>query len=367
MSKTVPSKKELLGMTLSELTAALTEGGFEGYRAKQVRHWALERMAESFDDMKNIPKALREWLAQNFTLTPLTVERQTTAKDGTIKFLFQLERGGSIESVLMATQPHWSLCVSSQVGCVLDCGFCATATMGFKRNLSAAEIIAQVLYARRVLQREKGELLTHLVFMGMGEPLVNFTNLARALEILTAEDGLNMSQRRITVSTAGYIPGMRQLAASQLNVSLAVSLNAPTQTQREKIMPAVARKFPLKELMDVCRQYPLQNRRRITFEYVMLDGVNTTDEHAHGVARILRGLKSKINLIPFNEHPALPYKRPSLETINRFGAILRDHNYTVTVRWSKGADISAACGQLAAQPQAASASAAAGSAASTAD
>lgn len=347
MTTTTEHKKELLGMTLPELTAALSEAGFEGYRAKQVRHWALERMAESFDDMKNVPKALREWLADHYTLSPVSVERETRAKDGTVKFLFELSRGGAIESVLMPTKPHWSLCVSSQVGCVLDCAFCATATMGFKRNLTAAEIVTQVLYARRLLQREKGELLTHLVFMGMGEPLVNFRNLERAIEILTAEDGLNMSGRRITVSTAGYVPGIRQLAASSLNVSLAVSLNAPTQAMRERIMPGVARKFDLKELMEVCRQYPLQNRRRITFEYVLLDGVNTSDECAHGVARVLRGLKSKINLIPFNEHPALSYRRPSLETINRFGAILRDHNYTVTVRWSKGEDIRAACGQLA--------------------
>ncbi|GAB4322356.1 MAG: 23S rRNA (adenine(2503)-C(2))-methyltransferase RlmN [Candidatus Sumerlaeia bacterium] len=347
-SERADQHRSILELTAEELTEEVVAAGFEPWRVKQIRHWLYERAAESFAEMHNVPRALRARLEERFVISPLSLVRTSGAPDGTQKFLFSLGDGSLIESVLMPGEPHWSVCVSSQVGCALDCRFCATATMGFRRNLTAAEILAQALFARRVLQREGGGLLTHLVFMGMGEPLVNFRNLQRALVELTAGDGLDMSPRRITVSTAGYVPGIRRLAESPLDVSLAVSLNAPSQALRQRIMPAVARKYPLSELIAACRAYPLPRRRRITFEYVLLDGVNTGEQHAVGLARLLRGIRCKVNLIPFNEHPALSYRRPALETINRFGAILRDHNFTVTVRWSRGADIRAACGQLAA-------------------
>jgi 23S rRNA (adenine2503-C2)-methyltransferase len=340
--------KEILAISPDELEAEFKAAGFEAYRARQARLWALPRAAVAFDAMHNLPLALRAWLEKHYTLSPLAVESETTSPDGTRKFLFRLADGAAIESVLMPGERHWSLCVSSQVGCALDCRFCATAAMGFRRNLSAAEIIAQVLFARRTLgERDGDQLLTNIVFMGMGEPLINFKNIERALAIILAADGLDMSHRRITVSTAGYIPGIRRLAQSALNVSLAVSLNAPSQSLRVEIMPAVARKYPLDELIAACRDYPLPNRRRITFEYVLLGGVNMSDDDARATARLLRGIRCKVNLIPFNEMPGLPYSRPSEDAISRFGEIMRDANLTVTVRRSKGADIRAACGQLA--------------------
>ncbi len=334
---------KVFGMdALKERLASL---GLRAYRAGQIRQWIYRHHARSFDEMSNIAKAERERLAGIFTIPALHLVRSEQSSDGTRKFLFRLEDGHTVESVLIPDEDRLTLCISSQVGCQQACRFCLTGQGGFVRDLRAWEIADQVLEAGEIMRAEGGRAITNIVLMGMGEPLANFDAVDGALRIMTADAGLGISPRRITLSTDGIVPGIDRLGASGLKVNLAVSLNASTDEVRDRIMP-VNRRYPLSALLAACRRFPLDNRRRITFEYVLLGGVNDSTEDAERVARLLRGIRCKINLIPFNPFAGSPFRRPDDATVRRFQRVLLDRQYTAPVRESRGRDISAACGQL---------------------
>jgi 23S rRNA (adenine2503-C2)-methyltransferase len=295
--------------------------------------------------MTNLSKELRVLLADHFTIDRLKTEHITTSKDGTHKYLFELKDGKRIESVLIPERDHYTLCLSSQVGCAQGCDFCLTAKLGIQRNLSMAEMVSQVRDIKNDLKDPKS--LTNLVFMGMGEPLANYRNLVAAIRIITDGGfGFAFAGRRVTVSTAGLAARLADLGRDT-RANLAVSLNAADNDTRSRLMP-INRKYPIEKLLDACRHFPLRGGRRITFEYVLLKNVNDAADDAHRLAKLLRPIKSKINLIPFNSHPGCPYQRSTEDTILRFQKILIDKSYTVMIRRSKGQDISAACGQLAA-------------------
>lgn len=293
--------------------------------------------------MSDLPQALRGALAQQFTFPTLTPSVVAESGDGTRKLLFQLDDRAAIESVLIPDPPRLTLCISSQAGCGMGCAFCATARLGLLRNLSATEIVAQVLAAQAVLRAD--ERISNIVFMGMGEPLANYDAVVQAVELLTADWGVGLSARRITVSTVGLVPAMQRLVGDT-GVQLAVSLSGTTDAQRERLMP-VNRRYPLATLMAMCRSLPIPQRRRITFEYVMLAGVNDSLEDADRLVRLLHGIRSKVNLIPFNPFPGAGFACSPREVILRFQARLLAHNVHATIRESRGRDIQAACGQLA--------------------
>ncbi len=293
--------------------------------------------------MSDLPHDLRAALAAHFSFPRLVPSIVSTSADSTRKLLFQLDRGAAIESVLIPDPPRLTLCISSQVGCGMGCAFCATARLGLVRNLSPTEIAGQVSAAQEQLR--PGERISNIVFMGMGEPLANYAAVVDAIEILTAEWGLGFSPRRITVSTVGLVPAMQRLVRDTA-VNLAVSLSATTDAQRARLMP-VDRRYPLKALMDMCRALPIPQRRRITFEYVMLAGVNDTLDDADRLVRLLHGIRSKVNLIPFNPFPDAGFTGSSLPTIRRFLERLLSAGVHATIRQSRGRDIQAACGQLA--------------------
>jgi 23S rRNA (adenine2503-C2)-methyltransferase len=293
--------------------------------------------------MTNLSKNFRQELSRvSFisTLHPLLVEE---AKDGTRKFLFQLEDGNRIESVLIPDRSRLTLCVSTQVGCALGCRFCLTGKTGWKRDLMASEILNQILAVRETLGDKAS--ITNIVLMGMGEPLVNYKNTLKAIELMTHPDAFKFSSRRVTLSTAGLIPELEQLSKEKISFRLAISLNASDEETRSHLMP-INRRYPLKKLLEACRRFPLRPRTRITFEYVMLEGINDSSQDAKRLLKILKGIPSKINLIPLNEAPGIPFKRPSEQKIKQFQEILMEGGLTAIVRTSKGAEISAACGQL---------------------
>jgi 23S rRNA (adenine2503-C2)-methyltransferase len=319
--------------------------GLKKFRADQILAWIYTGYVLSFDEMTNIAKAERTLLSSAFSIVKPNIIRAEMSGDGTRKYLFALEDGHAIESVLIPDEDRQTLCISSQVGCQQGCRFCLTGSSGFIRNLSACEIVDQVLEISRILRREKTRGITNIVLMGMGEPLANFDAVRTALGVITSDKGLGFSPRRVTVSTDGLVPEMEKLGKSGLKVNLAISLNAATDEVRNKIMP-VNRRYPIKELLDACRRYPLEPRRRLTFEYVMLRGVNDSPEDAARLAKLLKNIKCKVNLIPFNPFPGSELKRPDETTVRRFQKVLLDQHYTAPVRGSRGRDISAACGQL---------------------
>jgi len=331
--------------------------GLKKYRATQVFEWIYGHHAESFDEMSNIAKAERLLLAERFYISQLRTLNTECSADGTRKFLFELEDKHTIESVLIPEDNRSTLCISSQVGCAQACRFCLTGSTGFHRNLEAFEIADQVLTVGKILAAEPASSsgigssceqfrhITNIVLMGMGEPLANFDNVLSALMIITADKGPAFSPRRVTLSTDGLVPEIEKLGGSGMKVNLAVSLNATTDEVRDRIMP-VNRRYPIKELLAACRRFPLDDRRRITFEYVMLRGVNDSEANALRLAKLLRGIQCKVNLIPFNPFPGSEFKRPDDVVVQRFKKILADHHYTALVRESRGRDISAACGQL---------------------
>jgi 23S rRNA (adenine2503-C2)-methyltransferase len=330
-------------LSTEKLKAWLEHRGEPPYRAEQIRRWLFQKRVLAFSEMTNLSAGLRQALGEGFTIGRLRTLRRSQSADGTVKFLFGLADGASIESVLIPDGKRLTLCISSQVGCGLGCVFCATALMGLKRNLRASEIVDQILEASRTLNA--GQRITNVVMMGMGEPLANYQQVLKALEIMTdAGSGLGISPRRITVSTVGLVPRIRRLM-EETTVNLAVSLHATTDDLRSQMMP-INRKYPLAELIECCRTLPLPNRRRITFEYVLLRGVNDTPEDAARLAKLLSGLRCKINLIPFNPHPGSPFQRPSREEVERFQGALQARGYQVNVREPRGDDIQAACGQL---------------------
>jgi 23S rRNA (adenine2503-C2)-methyltransferase len=293
--------------------------------------------------MTNLSKKFRQALEQiSFisTLHPLLVEESS---DGTKKFLFQLEDGNRIESVLIPNKKRLTLCLSTQVGCVMGCRFCLTGKKGLKRNLTTAEIINQILAVRETLPDKTS--ITNIVLMGMGEPLANYQNTLKAVELMTHPEAFKFSSRRVTVSTVGILPELEQLAREKARFRLAISLNASDEETRSRLMP-INRRHPLKRILEVCRKFPLQPRARITFEYVMLEDENDSPEDAKRLLKILKAIPSKVNLIPLNEASGIPFKRSSKEKVRQFQEILMNGGMTTIIRASKGADISAACGQL---------------------
>ncbi len=344
--------QNLLEFTLPELTAWLAELGHPRFRAVQLWQWIWQHMARDFDAMSSLSRSLRAQLAELAVVRWPEVDRVQVSSDGTTKFLLRLEDGQKVETVLIPSvnregNTRWTQCLSTQVGCAMGCTFCSTGTMGFTRNMTMGEILGQILVARDHLgdTRPQWPVLRNLVFMGMGEPLLNYENLERALRSLNENGGLNFSPRRITVSTCGIRRGLRQLGESGL-AFLAISLHAPTQELRQKIMPGAAA-WPLDDLLDTLNSYPLKTRERITFEYLLLGGVNDGPEQARQLIRVVRAVrKSKINLIVYNESEGSPYREPSDERVLAFEKMLWDAGITAVIRKSKGRDIDAACGQL---------------------
>ena len=336
-------KTDLKELNISELSKLIGSLGKERYRTPQILKWLYSIGVRSFDEMTNLSKKFREELDQISFISELLPLRTEEAKDGTKKFLFQLDDGNRIESVLIPEKQRLTLCVSTQVGCAMGCRFCLTGKKGLKRNLTASEILNQILAARRSLPQDVS--ITNIVLMGMGEPLANFENTLKALSLMACPDAFKFSSRRITLSTVGLVPEIERLAREKITFQLAISLNATNDETRSRIMP-MSHRYPLKELLSVCRRFPLKPRTRITFEYVLLEGVNDSSKDAKELVKILRGIPSKVNLIALNEAPAIPFKRPSDEKVRAFQEILMESGITAIVRASKGSEISAACGQL---------------------
>jgi 23S rRNA (adenine2503-C2)-methyltransferase len=345
---TANRKQNLLGLPQAPLEAFFADLGEKPFRARQVMQWIHQRSARDFAAMTDLSKSLRDKLegVADINLPPLVAEHRST--DGTVKWLFGSGAGQAIETVFIPEAERGTLCVSSQVGCVLDCAFCATGAQGFNRNLSSEEIIGQVCFAIQALpRRANGEpAVTNVVFMGMGEPLANYRNLVPALELLLSDYGYGLSKRRITVSTAGLVPNIERLG-DDCNVALAVSLHAPDDDLRNELVP-INRVHPIAELLDACWRYADKHSRRfITFEYVMLKGVNDSAAHAASLARLLAGRPAKVNLIPFNPFPGNDFERSPAATIAAFQGRLRRPGIIATTRKTRGDDIDAACGQLA--------------------
>ena len=330
-------------MPLAELEAFLSRWGKERYRARQISRWIYRGFAEDYAAMTDLSKDFREELSRECRISSPTAEKAEASADGTEKTLFRLEDGDSVESVLIPEEDRRTLCISSQAGCALKCGFCATGAMGFRRNLTSAEIVHQVCFAAKRLS-ERHERLTNVVFMGMGEPLENLTEVSRAIGILLSQFGFGLSGKRVTVSTAGVVPAMLALAAS-FPVSFAVSINAPRDDLRSMLMP-LNRKYPLKDLIAAVKKIPLQSGRRVTAEYVLLAGVNDSERDAGDLARLLKGARVKVNLIPFNAHEYGEFTSPDAETVDRFRDILLSAGIRTITRERRGEDIRAACGQL---------------------
>jgi 23S rRNA (adenine2503-C2)-methyltransferase len=345
--------RNLKELSPEEVAAWLATRGEPSYRARQILRWVYQKGAASFAEMSDLSKGLRERLAESFEITRPRLVRLARARDRTRKLLFGLADGGRIESVLIPAESsdRLTLCISSQVGCGMGCAFCATATLGLSRNLTAHEIVDQVLEARRELAGaaaagERQSTITNVVFMGMGEPLHNADEVVRAIGLLTADWGVGLSPRRITVSTVGLVPQIERLLRDT-KVNLAVSLSATTDPLRNRLMP-VNRKYPLAALLAACRELPLPKRKRITFEYVMLGGENDSLEDARRLGLLLRGIPSKVNLIPFNAFPGSRFAASERPAVEAFRAALLGQGVHATIRESRGSDIQAACGQLAA-------------------
>ncbi len=336
----------LTDLTPAEVQETFATQGFPGFRARQILKWVYEKTVTDFRGMTNLPKSLREELAEKWQLNSLKKIKQNKAADGTTKFGFALHDGNIIESVRIPMETgKQTFCISSQAGCAMGCKFCSTARMGFLRNLSPSEIVCQVLHLRRSAGLNEKQAF-NVVFMGMGEPLANTDNVLKAIRILTDKDGMNLSRRRITVSTCGIVNGIRKLAREPHPPRLAISLNAADNETRLKIMP-ITEGNPLDELLDQLSRYPLPPRERFTFEYVLLRGVNDRDEDAAKLPRLLNKLRYKINLIPFNPFPGSGFLPPDPSRIEAFQQILFSKNITATIRKSKGREIQGACGQLA--------------------
>lgn len=365
-------KTDLKNLTLSTLERFLQGQGKERFRALQVFKWIYQQDAHGFDEMTNISKALRMELAETACISNLEPEAVEEGSDGTRKYLFSLADGNSVESVLIPIEGRNTLCISSQVGCAMACEFCLTGTFKLTRNLTTAEIVNQIMAVKRDLirnpplvaagagtglesfddsddndaeQQDSPSAIRNIVLMGMGEPLHNLDNVIPAIQIMIDGNGLQLSNRRVTVSTCGLVPEMARLGREIPNVNLAVSLNATTDELRDRIMP-VNRKYPLRVLLKACKEFPLPGRRKVTFEYVMLGGINDTLDDAKRLLKLISDIPNKVNLIPFNEHEGCGFKAPTRAAIDAFHKYLIDRHVTVITRDSRGGDISAACGQL---------------------
>jgi len=341
-------KTNLLGLSQGNLEQFLAARGEKPFRARQIMQWIYQRDIDDFDQMTDLSKSLRARLKEDAEVVMPQVQARHDSEDGCVKWLFSSGSGQAVETVFIPESERGTLCISSQVGCALDCSFCATGAQGFNRNLTSPEIIGQVRHAIRELpRRSNGEsAITNVVFMGMGEPLANYRNLVPVLELLVSDWSYGMSRRRVTVSTSGIVPHIDKLA-NDCNVALAVSLHAPNDDLRDQIVP-INKLHPIKTLLDACWQYAAKHSNRfITFEYVMLRGVNDSLAHANQLAALLKNKPAKVNLIPFNPFPGTEFKRSSLETIRHFQDRLRTRGLVATTRKTRGDDIDAACGQLA--------------------
>ncbi len=335
--------RDLKGIPVGELEVFFRALGKERYRARQVSRWLYQRHAEDFSAMTDLSRDFRSELAATCRISSPVAEQVDISSDGTEKYLFRLEDGEAVESVLIPDGSRRTLCISAQAGCALSCVFCATGASGFRRNMTSAEIIHQVCFAARRLEN-RGERLRNVVFMGMGEPLENVSEVSRAIDILLSPYGFRLAGKRVTVSTAGIVPAMRDLAG-RYPVSFAVSLNAASDEVRSRLMP-VNRKYPLREVVSAMRAIPLQSGRKVTAEYVLLSGVNDSPADARSLARLLSGARVKVNLIPFNPHPHEDFRSPSPAAMERFRAVLAGAGIQAITRERRGADIRAACGQL---------------------
>jgi 23S rRNA (adenine2503-C2)-methyltransferase len=341
------NKTDLTDLSLSQLTEFLVSLGLPKYRGIQVFSWLYRPHFTDFAQMTDLSKELRATLETRASVDWPHIAEVERAKDGTVKYGFRLRDDNYIEAVLIPEEDRKTICVSTQVGCAMGCEFCLTGSIGFKRNLTPGEIVGQVVRVRDWLldTNDTSEGLNNLVFMGMGEPLANFANLLIALDILLEQRGLDFSERRVTVSTCGLVPKIIELG-QKTKVNLAVSLHSVDDSIRSKLMP-INNKYPVAALLEACRNFPMPKRKRIMFEYILIKGLNDTEADAEMLARKLKGIPCKINLLPYNESAGLPFRRPSDETIELFQQILWNAGFTVMIRSSRGADISAACGQLA--------------------
>jgi 23S rRNA (adenine2503-C2)-methyltransferase len=338
-----PGRHDLAELDRVSLEAELEARGQERFRARQIFGWIYRRGVTNIDAMTDLPRGLRASLASDFTLTtPETVARERSS-DGTEKFLLRLTDGRQIESVFIPDTPAMTFCISTQVGCAMACAFCLTGKMGLVRNLTAGEIAGQArVLADALNMRDRA---FNIVLMGMGEPLHNYDETMKALRILADEHGLSVPPRRVTLSTVGLLPALERLAHEPLMPNLAISLHAPTDALRGDLVP-INRKYGIAEIVEACKRFPLRRRSRITFEYVLLAGVNDSPEDARRLAKLIAGIKAKINLIPLNASAGIPFERPSEDAVDRFARILAERGITVSVRKSRGRDIRAACGQL---------------------
>lgn len=346
-------RMELLGLTQEELRDYFAALGEKPYRARQIYDAINRRRIMVFDAMTDLPKPLRRVLEEKTTITQTRIQTVFTSSDGTRRLLLKLGDNSEVESVFMPEAHRDTICISSQVGCPLACSFCMTGVIGLKRNMTAGEIVSQV---NVTLNQVYGEGVqpphrTNIVMMGMGEPLLNYDAVMKAVRLLADKGGLAISPKHVTLSTAGIVPRIYDLAKEEVRPRLAISLTAPTDELRDQLFP-INRKYPLAELIEACRRYPLSERERLTFEYVMLDGVNDGDRHALELVRLLSGIRAKVNLIPHNPAPELPYESSSMDRIMAFQKILTEKSLPSFIRRPRGQDISAACGQLAARHQA---------------
>ncbi len=344
MMEKMQVKPSIYSLKYSDLKEWLEQQGEKSFRAAQIFDWLYKKRVASFDEMTNLPKSLKEALAEHFDLTTLKTIVKQTSKDGTMKFLFELHDGYSIETVLMRHNYGNSVCVTTQVGCRIGCTFCASTLGGLKRNLSAGEIVAQVIKVQQILD-EIGERVSHVVIMGIGEPFDNYEEMMSFLKIINDEKGLNIGARHITVSTSGIIPKIYQFADENLQINLAISLHAPNTELRTKLMP-INKAFKLPDLMKAVKYYIDKTGRRISFEYGLFGGVNDQVEHALELAELIKDLKCHVNLIPVNYVPERNYVRTSKNQIFRFERTLKEQGINVTIRREHGHDIDAACGQL---------------------
>jgi 23S rRNA (adenine2503-C2)-methyltransferase len=348
--------------TLAELTRWMEERGEKPFRARQVFQWLYQRQARGFEEMTDIAKPLRALLEEHFTMGALAQDACVPSADGSRKFAFRLGDGKRIESVLMPNATHYTLCISTQVGCAMGCGFCMTAKMGLDRNLTTGEIVQQVVECARYLadaprrrgqpqgseaamSEPDGKILRNVVFMGMGEPFHNYDNLVRAITILNDDLGFGLSWRRMTVSTSGLVPAIRRFGRERVRANLAISLNGTTDEVRNRLMP-VNRRWNIAQLLEACREFPQDSRYRLTFEYILIRGVTDSLVDARRLVKLLHGMKCKVNLIPYNAWPDSPYQAPPPQHVREFQDTLLKKGLLATVRISKAQDIAGACGQL---------------------
>ncbi len=340
---TVSSPSNLAELDLADLEAALNARGLERFRARQVFAWIYKRGVTDVEAMTDLPRQLRAALLADFTIATPQIASRERSTDGTEKFLIRLADGKHIESVFIPDTPAMTFCISTQVGCAMACAFCLTGKMGLVRNLTAGEIAGQVRVLAGALDlRDKA---FNIVLMGMGEPLHNYDAVMKAMSILCDEHGFHLPPRRVTLSTVGLLPALERLGREALMPNLAISLHAPTDAQRGELVP-INRKYGVADIIAACKAFPVRKRSRITFEYVMLAGVNDSPDDARKLARLLSGVKAKVNLIPLNAAAGIPFNRPADDVVDRFARVLAERDVTVSVRKSRGRDIRAACGQL---------------------